>query len=813
LTKGTKAHVVLSGDRAQHLAIESGKPLEVVQVLGFLKTAYLTQIVRQQDGSVLKSAVEDIIGGNHPSAFEKIDSQNPQDHIERNETKENIFFDTLKHSIVETDDLEQRIAEDYLTRTPETRTKTVVIVHANSDRKTVTELIRAGLKEQGEIEKTGVMTNCLVSKGLTKVECRSPSSYDKNDVVRVGKEYYTVSEKDQKLKCILLKDEAGKTRCFHPEKHNGKRAVEIYENSRSELAIGDVIRLTKTDKERKMYANFEYRVESIVNNTITLNSKDTNELLVLSPEQLKDAHWDYAQTVTGYGVQGDSKPYVLDFELSSHKNLTNQRGFYIAASRAAKHLTIYTDSRKKFLKCLEKKGDKYSGLEVVGGLDQTNNKESPLSDGISRQPSPIKSTNVPTLESKHIASKDQLSYDRGNNFSSNEIWALISDSGEAFVERLLGKPNQKLSTATQWRYGSKGSLAINMDGDKKGLWHNFETGESGNLFSLIKKETGLPFKEALKCIADMSGTITKKIASYTSETHKKTSSKTNSKTSDYAMTLAKESVSIKGTIAEKYLKDTRKIKNLDVEDVKYHPSVFTGKGETPKQLPAMICIGRDKNGKIKCVQATYLDPKTFDKANISVKKRTYSSPSEAAVLLKKSDDKDRTSYIAEGVETGLSIKDAITKGDVLATLGKSNFTSLDPAKLGKKVVFCLDNDGKDIHKDQVLYKAAERLIKSGKDVFFAIPKQLNKQKTDFNDVAKTSGVSEVKHYLDNAKPYKADKKIELFTNLPHKNNEKIIIDLSKNINKTNNIPPKTIDNSQINLNKNMIKSFNSGREL
>ena len=44
-----------------------------------------------------------------------------------------------------------------------------------------------------------------------------------------------------------------------------------------------------------------------------------------------------------------------------------------------------------------------------------------------------------------------------------------------------------------------------MSGDKRGLWYNFETGESGNLLSLIQKETGLPFKESLKYVADICG--------------------------------------------------------------------------------------------------------------------------------------------------------------------------------------------------------------------------------------------------------------------------------------------------------------------
>lgn len=359
----------------------------------------------------------------------------------------------------------------------------------------------------------------------------------------------------------------------------------------------------------------------------------------------------------------------------------------------------------------------------------------------------------------------------------------------------MGQPNQKLSTAAEWRYGKKGSLAIKMSGDKKGLWHNFETGESGNLISLIKKETGLTFKETLKYAINMSGIPLSKNDQYELTTiNEKSADKTKSsainKTSDYAITLAKESLSIQGTIAEKYLKEIRRIENIDCQDIRYHPKVYTGKGEKQKYLPAMLSIGRDKDGQVKCVQATYLDPKTANKADLDIQKRTYASPAEAAVTLQKSSDKDKTSYIAEGVETGLSIKDAIKNGDVIATLGKSNFTSLDPSKLGQKVVFCLDNDGKSTNKDEVINKVAQRLIGAGKKVFISIPNQINNQKTDFNDVTRINGRTKVKEYLDNIKSYNMLDNTTRSISILYKNNENIIKNSTQN----------TIQNNEYNNN-------------
>jgi hypothetical protein len=233
--------------------------------------------------------------------------------------------------------------------------------------------------------------------------------------------------------------------------------------------------------------------------------------------------------------------------------------------------------------------------------------------------------------------------------------------------------------------------------------------------------------------------------------------------------LAKESLPTPGTIVEKYLTKHRGIKNIDSKDIKYHPKVFTSKNEKQKYMPAMLSIGRDKDGNVQCIQATYLDPKTDNKANLDVKKRTYASPSGALVYLQKQenngDPKNKISFIAEGTETGLSIKDAtgnIKNSEVVVTLGKSNFASIDPKSVGNKVVFCLDNDGPATLTDNTIYKAAERLISFGKEVFISIPGQAigksnekseKNVKIDFNDIAKTIGVDAVKNTLDNSVPY------------------------------------------------------------
>lgn len=55
------------------------------------------------------------------------------------------------------------------------------------------------------------------------------------------------------------------------------------------------------------------------------------------------------------------------------------------------------------------------------------------------------------------------------------------------VRELLGPHNEEVSSGKEWRYGSRGSLAIDL---RKATWHDHEFGEGGGLLDLIARETG-----------------------------------------------------------------------------------------------------------------------------------------------------------------------------------------------------------------------------------------------------------------------------------------------------------------------------------
>ena len=80
-----------------------------------------------------------------------------------------------------------------------------------------------------------------------------------------------------------------------------------------------------------------------------------------------------------------------------------------------------------------------------------------------------------------------------------ELNARIKDLAHQF----LGQPQQH--KATEWRYGSKGSISIHVAGSKQGLYSNFETGESGNALKFIQDQLECDHKQAFKWGAEWLG--------------------------------------------------------------------------------------------------------------------------------------------------------------------------------------------------------------------------------------------------------------------------------------------------------------------
>ena len=81
---------------------------------------------------------------------------------------------------------------------------------------------------------------------------------------------------------------------------------------------------------------------------------------------------------------------------------------------------------------------------------------------------------------------------------------LRADAAEV-AEALLGFPNKTASTRRTLRWGSKGSLAVEVSGTRKGLWFNHESDEGGDLLALIRHAHGCDFHAAVAWARNWTG--------------------------------------------------------------------------------------------------------------------------------------------------------------------------------------------------------------------------------------------------------------------------------------------------------------------
>ena len=175
--------------------------------------------------------------------------------------------------------------------------------------------------------------------------------------------------------------------------------------------------------------------------------------------------------------------------------------------------------------------------------------------------------------------------------------------------------------------------------------------------------------------------------------------------------------------------------------------------ETRQYRPALLALSVDKNNQVQSVQVTYLDPITVNKmTGIEVDKRSYGPPKGSMSQIQQGLGK--TTALAEGVETALSVASAKPNWDVYVSFGVARMAELAEHTKADNIVLCADNDGDGAASTQAITKVANQLVFQDKMVSIARPEQVG---SDFNDVLQNRGVKAVCQQLDKAEIYDQSK--------------------------------------------------------
>jgi phage/plasmid primase-like uncharacterized protein len=326
----------------------------------------------------------------------------------------------------------------------------------------------------------------------------------------------------------------------------------------------------------------------------------------------------------------------------------------------------------------------------------------------------------------------------------------LNNQAEEVAKHYLGEPKHRSNHLL--RYGSrKGSLVINTRGQKQGSWRDFQTGEGGDMLSLIHHSLGKPsFRETLHEAVKFLGGVSLELPPVVAVKKQQPGDEKAHKR-ERARQIYASSQRIEGTLAEKYLRESRGIKGNLPDVLRFHPKLkHWVSGECH---PALVVATKNQSGEVMGIQAIFLDKRTGKKISTGEGKLSLGTIQEGSLL---HEGKDQTRIaIAEGLETALSILEAQPDWSVAVTFGVTNLGKCRYLKNYKEVLICADNDGVNSATQKSVEKTIQALAKDGLNVYVAMPMKPESITTwDFNDQLVHAGVDEVSKNLGKATLFK-----------------------------------------------------------
>jgi conjugative relaxase-like TrwC/TraI family protein len=337
------ARVLLMGDVKQLSAVEAGNPFKNLQAYG-LQTAHLEQSQRQKNPR-LKEAVQMARAGEVSKALELI-----------GKTELNI------------EQINSKVAEDYLKLNPEQRKKTVIVTATHATREGIIWHIREGLKKEGILQGEEVDLDVLKSRNWTKAQKGDIRNFKTGDVLEFSQRSQKI-EKGVRYKVHAINQELGEVRLSSQGSmvtidlaRTKGQGFEVYEGRTLRIAEGDQLKFLKNDRTLGKVNGQRMTVVSIEAANIQIRNEDGTHEFV-KRESLRHTTHDYVLTNRGsQGREGDSSFYVVEM---AKKVSISLEAAYVALSRSRQESRVYTDDLKGFEQEATKSKANESSLEVL----------------------------------------------------------------------------------------------------------------------------------------------------------------------------------------------------------------------------------------------------------------------------------------------------------------------------------------------------------------------------------------------------------------------------------------------------------------
>ena len=198
---------------------------------------------------------------------------------------------------------------------------------------------------------------------------------------------------------------------------------------------------------------------------------------------------------------------------------------------------------------------------------------------------------------------------------------------------------------------------------------------------------------------------------------------------------------IAGTLAERYL-SARGLKDLrSVSALRFHPSCYYWREDAetdgiPEAWPALLAKVTDNVGTLTGVHRTWLDPKSGDKAPLDPNRKAMGNLLGHAVRIGSSTD---VLAVGEGLETMLSLRQALPGLPIAAALSGNHLAAFDPPTDLRRLYVAIDNDeAGETAFDALTERFADREL-------HLLP--LRPMQDDFNGDLRNCGIDEMRSHL------------------------------------------------------------------
>ena len=348
-----RTRVILVGDLRQLSAVEAGNPFKSLQIAG-IQTCYLEES-RRQKTEALRAAVVCLAAGEQKEGLERLENAG------------------MMHEVPDPWKRRQQLVADYMSKSAETRSKTLVLCGTNAERLALTAALRTALQADGSLGADTFKLRSLRALDRTKAQLKYAAGYSEGEVVVPVRDYrrygleknaqYTVISRDVEHNLVTVVGPAGNAITFDPSRCADKTTYAVQEIA---IAPGDQLRWTRNDKAKGMRNGQLVNVAAIdTNGMATLEDVDGQA----NTFDLKGQQYlDYALVSTTYSAQGKTAERVLAIDDST----LSKEGLYVAVSRAKTSLSLYTADRAALYKRAERSSAKENPSDYLSLFDLVN---------------------------------------------------------------------------------------------------------------------------------------------------------------------------------------------------------------------------------------------------------------------------------------------------------------------------------------------------------------------------------------------------------------------------------------------------------